>query len=123
MSYLIGAEVCKRFHRETFNLYRSLTVKRIYRFKASDAQVEELEVRGIIPHRTRSATFVDYDATLAFLEADPRFRARFLEPYYDKERALDSNIQESHSSTNVSDDCNDSMPEPWVILARMIYAK
>lgn len=60
--FVIGAEVAERFHKQTYNIYRSLREKhRAFPLRATSKQVNYLRSVHLLDSCTRSATFLRVD--------------------------------------------------------------
>jgi len=65
--YLIGLEVAHLLNRETFNLYRSMKMRKIEIIRATPTQIDALVELGATRSGTRSVTFVGYEKTTIFI--------------------------------------------------------
>ncbi len=125
--YLIGANVCNRFRKETFNLYRSLRVKGVDPCRGSELLLNYLLSRRTLKAGTRSVTLVPYNETLSLLNADPNLRERCAGNRSKKvkqDKQDDEGVYEEGSCGDSNSVAASEMnePEPWVILANMVNA-
>mmetsp|Transcript_6618 Transcript_6618/g.8826 ORF Transcript_6618/g.8826 Transcript_6618/m.8826 type:complete len:163 (-) Transcript_6618:44-532(-) len=65
--YLIGVQISKILHRQTFNLYRSLKLKGVEVERASPPQVGFLLRTQSLPPNTHSVSLVPYDGGKDFI--------------------------------------------------------
>ena len=65
--FLIGVEVAAMIHRETYNVYRSLKMKRVKLRRALQEQIEVLTDDRVIAVGTHSVTFIPYAEGLEFI--------------------------------------------------------
>eukprot|EP01094_Clydonella_sp_ATCC50884_P024346 TRINITY_DN607_c1_g1_i1.p1 TRINITY_DN607_c1_g1~~TRINITY_DN607_c1_g1_i1.p1 ORF type:complete len:239 (-),score=91.12 TRINITY_DN607_c1_g1_i1:454-1170(-) len=79
--YLIGTQVASLLKRETFNMYRSMKIKKIPIQRATPEQVEYLTKCGAVKPGTHSVTLIPLNDGLYFA-ADAWYRQhRFETPY------------------------------------------
>ena len=65
--FFLGVQLAELLHRETFNLYRSMKIKRVIVSRATRAQIAFLQKVGAVRAGTHSVTLLDYETSLAFL--------------------------------------------------------
>jgi len=79
--FFIGTQVAALLKRETFNMYRSMKIKRVDIQRASPEQVDFLAQVGAVKPGTHSVTLIPYQDGLYFM-ADAWYRQhRFEVPY------------------------------------------
>lgn len=65
--YLIGVQVASLLQRETFNMYRSMKIKKINLVRATPEQVEQLCNCTAVRFGTHSVTLIPHEAGLYFI--------------------------------------------------------
>ena len=65
--YLIGVQIASLLQRETFNMYRSMKIKKINLIRATPEQVELLCNCSAVRFGTHSVTLIPYEAGLYFI--------------------------------------------------------
>lgn len=68
--YLIGVQIAHLLQRETYNLYRSMKVKRITVIRGSSEQVDYLLKTNVVKPGTRSITFIPIDQGMAYINEE-----------------------------------------------------
>jgi len=66
--YLLGVQVASLLNRETYNVYRSMKVKKIENIRATSEQVLFLASKGAVHYGTHSVTLVPFEDGLYFLD-------------------------------------------------------
>jgi len=133
--FLIGTQVASLLKRETFNMYRSMKIKRVEIQRASPQQVEYLTKVGAVKAGTHSVTLIPYEDGLYFI-ADAWYRQhRFEVPYVkkkvtrmrsflndrprlDRRKAHPWNVHRALSASDVSNEDTDAMavtPAPLIM--------
>lgn len=110
--YLVGAEICNVYRKETFNVYRSLKVRGAGMLRGTSDMVDHLIRQRVLKTGTRSVTLVPYHETLAILDAPPSVRGRPVT------KAIP--IPEESQCDDSSSSCHEEDPQPWIILANMV---
>jgi hypothetical protein len=70
--WLVGVQIAALLHRETYNLYRSLKLKKVPVKRATPEQLEFLLRSRIVRPGTRSVTFVGYHEAIPFIEKETK---------------------------------------------------
>jgi len=65
--FLLGVQVAALLNRETYNVYRSMKVKKIENIRATSDQVVFLAQHGAVHYGTHSVTLVPFEEGLYFL--------------------------------------------------------
>lgn len=68
--YLIGVQIAHLLQRETYNLYRSMKVKKIPVVRASTEQVDYLLKTNVVKPGTRSVTFIPIDHAMSYIHEE-----------------------------------------------------
>lgn len=68
--YMIGVQIASLLHRETYNLYRSMKVKKMSVLKATSEQVDYLLKTNVVKPGTRSITFIQIDQGMSYINEE-----------------------------------------------------
>lgn len=68
--YMIGVQIASLLQRETYNLYRSMKVKKITVLRASPEQVDYLLKTNVVKPGTRSITFIPIDQGMSYINEE-----------------------------------------------------
>ena len=80
LSYFIGVQIGALLRRETFNLYRSMTLNKVPLVRCTPDEISALVELKVIPAGIHSVTLVEYQAGSRYIEKQLNIKQRRKRP-------------------------------------------